>query len=363
MSISYEKYMRLALHEAKKGCGWVNPNPMVGAVIVKNDGIIGKGHHRKYGDLHAERNALAACKQDTAGATMYVTLEPCCHHGKTPPCTDAIISSGIATVVIGSKDPNPLIAGKGIEILQKHGIEVVCGVLEKECTELNEVFFHFIASRTPFTVMKYAMTLDGKIATATGKSKWITGEKARNHVHKLRHRYSGIMIGVETVLMDDPMLNCRLPGCKSPVRIICDTKLRTPLESKLVATASELTTYIATAVAKSEKADKLRERGVEIIAVPIKEGRIDLRALMILLGEKGIDSVLLEGGPTLCASALESAIVNKVLVYLAPKIFGGTSAKSAVGGVGVDDPEDAFQMNERQITLLDDDILLEYRMK
>jgi diaminohydroxyphosphoribosylaminopyrimidine deaminase/5-amino-6-(5-phosphoribosylamino)uracil reductase len=355
--------MRMALEEAKKGCGWVNPNPMVGAIIVSNGDIIGKGYHRKHGDWHAERNALASCEHNPVGSTMYVTLEPCCHHGKTPPCTDAIIESGISRVVVGSKDPNVLVGGKGIEILRSHGIEVSCGVLEKECKELNEVFFHFITRRTPFLVMKYAMTLDGKTATATGKSKWITGEKARAHVHSMRHQYSSIMVGVGTVLIDDPLLTCRLPGCKNPVRIICDTNLRIPLESKVVETAHEMKTYIATSSSESVKADKLRECGVEIITVPIRNNHIDLREMMIILGEKNIDSILLEGGATLNASALDCGIVNKVLVYIAPKIFGGSSSKSAVGGIGIDNPEDAFNMCDRKITLLDDDILLEYRMK
>lgn len=221
-------YMRMALEEAVKGEGWTNPNPMVGAVIVKDGRVIGKGFHERYGRLHAERNAIADCRESMEGATIYVTLEPCCHHGKQPPCTEAIIRERFARVVIGSDDPNPLVAGKGVRILREHGIQVDTGVEKEACDALNPVFFHYIRTGRPYVAMKYAMTADGKIATYTGASKWITGEAARQEVQKARHRYAGIMVGVNTVLADDPMLNCRLPGGHSPVRIICDTHLRTP---------------------------------------------------------------------------------------------------------------------------------------
>lgn len=355
--------MQLALEEAKKGCGWVNPNPMVGAVIVKNGGIIGKGFHKKYGDWHAERNALAECGTEAQGATLYVTLEPCCHHGKTPPCTDAIIDSGIAEVVVGSGDPNSLVGGKGIQILERHGIKVVYGVLEEECKRLNEVFFHYITHNTPFVVMKYAITLDGKTATASGQSKWITGEAAREHVHRSRHQYTGIMAGVGTVIADDPLLTCRLPDTKNPIRIICDTHLRIPPESKIVQTARDVPTLIATAAPMGSKADRLRDKGVIIVGVPVREGQIDLSQLMVTLGERKIDGILLEGGATLNAAALESGIVHKIQAYIAPKIFGGEDAKSAVGGIGVACPDAAYTLKDRQITLLGDDILLEYRLK
>ncbi len=361
--MSHEAYMRLALDEAIKGCGWVNPNPMVGAVIVKNGKVIGKGYHRKFGDLHAERNALAACSESPKGATLYVTLEPCCHHGKTPPCTDAIIESGISEVVIGSDDPNPCVAGKGKQILEKHGIHINSGILEEACNRLNEVFFHYIINKTPFMVMKYAMTLDGKTATQSGKSKWITGEAAREHVHRSRHQYSAIMVGVDTVIADDPMLTCRLPGCKNPVRIICDTNLRIPQDSKIAQTAKNIPTIVATAAPPSQEAERLQENGIELLHVPKRNRHINLPALMAALGERQIDSVLLEGGATLNASALESGIVHKVQAYIAPKIFGGIGAKTAVGGIGADSPDDAVFLEDRQITVIDDDILLEYRIK
>lgn len=258
------KYMEMAIELAKGGVGWVNPNPMVGAVIVKDGRILGKGFHTKYGELHAEREALAACTEDPRGAVMYVTLEPCCHYGKTPPCTEAILEKGIAKVVIGSDDPNPQVAGKGIRRLRENGVKVVTGVCKEQCDELNQVFFHYIRTGMPYAVMKYAMTMDGKIATSTGASKWITGETARNRVQQDRHRYAGIMVGIGTVLRDDPLLTCRLPGSKSPVRIICDTHLRTPLTAQVVQTTDQAETWIATCSKDNEKIAALEAHGCRI---------------------------------------------------------------------------------------------------
>lgn len=242
-----EAYMRRALELAGMGMGWTNPNPMVGAVIVKEGRIIGEGYHERYGELHAERNALKNCTEDPEGATIYVTLEPCCHHGKTPPCADAIIESRIGKVVVGMLDVNPVVAGNGVKILKDHGIEVVTGVLEEECRRLNRIFIKYITKKLPYVVMKYAMTADGKIATVSGQSKWITGDSSRKNVHRTRHALMGVMVGVGTVMADDPMLDCRLSeGGKNPVRIICDSGLRTPMDSKIVKTASEIRTIIAT---------------------------------------------------------------------------------------------------------------------
>lgn len=351
--------MQLALNYAQNGCGWVNPNPMVGAVVVKNGRVIGTGYHQKYGALHAERNALACCTEPPQGATLYVTLEPCSHYGKTPPCTDAILESGISRVVIGSSDPNPLVAGKGIRILRQHGIEVTEGVLQKDCASLNEVFFHFIQTKTPYVVMKYAMTTDGKIATRSGKSKWVSGEAARRRVQEDRHRYSGIMAGVGTILADDPLLTCRLPDGKNPFRIICDTRLRTPLDAQVVKTAGLVPTLIATCSSDKSSARPYREAGCEVLVLPEKDGHVDLRVLMSALGEKKIDSVLLEGGGTLNWSVLQSGIVNKVQAYIAPKLFGGENAKSPIEGAGVENPEGAFRLAPPQVTRLGDNILLE----
>lgn len=351
-------YMRLAIQLARQGCGWVNPNPMVGAVIVKDGRIIGQGCHKKYGEPHAERNALADCQTPAAGATLYVTLEPCCHHGKTPPCTEAIIESGISRVVVGSSDPNPLVAGKGIAILRSHGIEVRENVATDECDKLNESFFHYIQNKTPYVVMKYAMTMDGKIATHTGKSKWITGTEARRRVHEDRHRYSAIMVGAGTVLSDDPMLTCRLENGRNPLRIICDTRLRTPLDAKIVTTAGITPTLIATAVTDTGRHQRYLEAGCKVMVLPQKDDHIDLISLMQRLGQQQIDSLLLEGGGTLNWSALQSGIVNKVQAYVAPKLFGG-SGKTPVEGVGVESPEGAFLLSKPVVTQAGEDILLE----
>lgn len=357
-----EKYMQLAIELAKKGEGWTNPNPMVGAVIVKAGNIIGQGYHEKYGQLHAERNAIASCSESPKGATIYVTLEPCCHYGKTPPCTEAIIKNKIARVVVGSMDPNILVAGKGIEILKQSGIQVTVGVLEKECNELNNIFFHYISEKKPFVAMKYAMTMDGKIASYTGKSKWITSEIAREHVHKLRHKYMGIMVGIGTVIKDNPRLDSRLPNTKNPKRIICDTNLRIPMDCQIVSTAKNIETYVATAVTDNEKIKKLTEAGCIVLQIPKNGEHIDLNVLMQTLGNKGIDSILLEGGGTLNYEALRKVIVDYIYTYIAPKIFGGRNAITSVEGMGVESPEDAFMLKNRKITILGEDILIEHEL-
>lgn len=358
-----EEFMKIALQLAKNGWGNTSPNPMVGAVIVKNDEIIGQGWHEEYGKPHAERNALAACTANPQDATMYVTLEPCCHHGKQPPCVDAIIGAGIKRVVIGSTDPNPLVSGKGIRILKEHGIEVTQDVLKAECDSLNEIFFHFIKSKTPFVTMKYAMTMDGKIATITGKSKWITGETARLHVHKQRHRHKAIMVGVGTVLADDPLLTCRIDSGRNPIRIICDSKLRTPLSAQVVTTARQFPTIIATTCNEQAKWVPYEEQGCQILAVDALNQHVNLQQLMKLLGQMQIDSILLEGGGTLNWSALESGIVQKLHTYIAPKIFGGQLSQSPVGGLGVQIPSTAFLLQNSSITQLGEDFLIESEVR
>jgi diaminohydroxyphosphoribosylaminopyrimidine deaminase/5-amino-6-(5-phosphoribosylamino)uracil reductase len=354
-----EKYMNLALTLAKKGIGFVNPNPLVGAVIVKNGKIIGQGWHEKYGGWHAERNALRNCRDSPNGACMYVTLEPCCHHGKTPPCTDAIIQSGIKKVMIGCLDPNYLVSGKGVAILRSAGIEVVTGVLQDQCIELNEVFFHYIQAKTPYVVMKYAMTIDGKIATVNGSSKWITGISARENVHRSRNQYSSIMVGVGTVIADNPSLTCRIDGGRNPIRIICDTNLSTPLDATITTTAKETRTIIATACADREKHKPYLALGCEILEINRKDNHLDLNHLMQELGKMGIDSILLEGGAMLNFSALQSRIVNKVQAYIAPKLFGGDWSKTPLGGAGIHDAGHSFVLKNQSITCFDKDILIE----
>lgn len=354
-----QEYMQLALQLAERGCGWTSPNPMVGAVIVKDGRIIGQGWHERYGDLHAERNALANCTEDPAGATIYVTLEPCCHHGKQPPCTDAILAAGIRRVVVGSADPNPLVAGKGIAILREHGIEVTENVLREECDRLNRVFLHYITTRRPYVVMKYAMTMDGKIACYTGASRWVTGEAAREHVQRMRHRYRGIMVGVGTVLTDDPSLACHMEGGRNPVRIICDTHLRTPPEAQVVRTAGEIPTIIATCCEDPERQAGYAQAGCQVMCLREVDGHVDLHTLMERLGEQSIDSVLLEGGGTLNWAALQSGIVQQVDAYVAPSLFGGVSARTPVEGAGVPDPSAAIRLRNSRITQLGEDYLIE----
>lgn len=368
----HEKYMRMAIEEAKKGEGFTNPNPLVGAVIVKENKVIGIGYHKKYGENHAEINAFLDAKErgaDVEGASIYVTLEPCSHYGKTPPCADAIIKNRLKKVIIGCVDSNPKVAGGGIKKLKDAGIEVVVNVLEEECIKLNEVFFYYIANKRPFVVMKYAMTMDGKIATVSGKSKWITSEKTREHSHRFRNKYSAIMVGINTVIEDNPMLNCRLPNSRNPIRIILDSSLKISLESNICKTAKDIKTFIATVKTigddnKNKKIKELEGLGVEIIKTESDDGRVNLKELMKILGEeKEIDSVYVEGGASLHASLLKEKLVNKALVYIAPKIFGGFEAKSPIGGEGIEEPDNAIRLIGSSITKIDEDLFLEYYLK
>lgn len=357
-----ERYMARALQLAWRGCGWVNPNPMVGAVIVKDGRIIGEGWHTKFGALHAEREAFARCKENPQGATLYVTLEPCCHWGKTSPCTQAIIENKIKRVVVGAPDPNPLVAGKGAAQLREAGIEVTEKVLLQECQSINKVFLHYIQTNRPYVIAKYAMTLDGKIATKTGASKWITGPEAREQVHLHRHRFSSIMVGVGTVLADNPSLTCRIGqvnSSRNPVRVIVDSRLRTPLDATVVQTAQNVPTIIATACDDDQLIDQYRMCGCTILHVAEKEGRVDLEELLQLLGAKGIDSVYVEGGATLHASLIEARLVNEIHAYIAPKIFGGAQAPGPIGGEGIALPEDALRFSNVVASQLGEDLFIE----
>ncbi len=355
--------MKRAIELAKLGVGKVNPNPLVGAVIVKDDRVIAEGYHEQYGGLHAERNAFSHLKESAKGADIYVTLEPCCHYGKQPPCTEAIIENGISNVYIGSLDVNKLVAGKGVSRLRDAGINVVEGVLKEECDKLNPVFFHYIMTNTPYVVMKYAMTLDGKTACDTGRSRWVTGEAAREYVQKTRNALKGIMVGVQTVINDNPSLTCRIEGGRNPVRIICDSNLRIPDDSGIIKTANNIETIIATISDDESRIKFLENKGVKIIRTSSCEGRVDLKELMQKLGELKIDGLLLEGGGTLNHSALQAGIVNHIQAYIAPKIFGGSGSYTPVKGKGVDSPDNAFICSNMDIKTLDKDILLEYDVK
>ena len=355
-----QEYMRRAVELAKLGIGKVNTNPLVGAVIVKEGRIIGEGYHAKYGELHAERHAFSRLTEEAEGAEMYVTLEPCCHYGKQPPCTQAIIEHGIKKVFVGSDDPNALVAGKGVQALREAGVEVVTQVMKEECDALNPVFFHFITTKTPYVLMKYAMTMDGKIACDTGKSQWITGEEARSHVQETRDALMGIMVGIQTIISDNQRLTCRIPGGRNPIRIICDSHLRIPMEAEVVQTAKKMKTVVATVSSEQEKISALREAGVNVLITDSADGKVDLQDLMQKLGQEKIDSILLEGGGTLNQSALQSGIVNHIQIYLAPKIFGGTGKYTPVSGIGVKEPDEAYLLINRKIGIFGEDILLDY---
>ena len=354
-----EKFMKMAIELAKKGKGKVNPNPLVGAVIVKNGEIIGQGYHSKYGGNHAEIEAINNATDDVKGATIYVTLEPCFHYGKTPPCVDKLISSGISKVVIGHLDPNPLVSGKSIEKLKSLGIEVKVGVLEEECLKLNEVFIKYIKTKLPFVVLKSGVSLDGKIATKTGESKWITGATSRAKVNELRNELRGIMVGVNTVIIDDPSLNCNIDGGRNPIRIILYSNLRIPLDSKILKTAYKYETIIATTknIDLNKKA-LVEELKAKVITIDSINNKVDLNKLMIKLGEMKIDSILLEGGGEVNYSALEAGIIDKLMLFMAPVIIGGKESKTFVEGKGIDLLTNSFKASNLKIEYLGEDILI-----
>lgn len=359
-----ERYMKRAVELAVMGTGFTFLNPLVGAVIVKNDVIIGEGYHQKYGGPHAEINAFRDADSrgnDVSGADMYVTLEPCSHYGKTPPCAEEVIKRGISRVFIGMKDPNPLVAGRGLFMLQKAGIEVICGILENECRRINEPFIKFITKKLPFVCMKAAMTLDGKIATHTGDSKWVSNETSRKIVHQLRNKYMAIMVGSATVIADNPELTCRLPdGGRNPLRIVVDSKASCPQDSKVFQVTENKKTIIAvTNEAPDDKLERLRSAGVEVLVLPKdKNGKVDLCALINELGERKIDSVLLEGGGTLNFSALQAGIVDRAVMFVAPKIVGGKNAKTPVEGEGVEIMSDAIELNHIETQLIENDLMI-----
>jgi diaminohydroxyphosphoribosylaminopyrimidine deaminase/5-amino-6-(5-phosphoribosylamino)uracil reductase len=358
--------MGRALELSKKAVGFVNPNPLVGAVIVKDNRIIGEGYHEYFGGAHAEVNAFKNAKEDVEGATMYVTLEPCSHYGKTPPCAHAIVRNKISKVVIGMVDPNPIVAGRGIEILRNNGIEVITGIMNAEIKKTNEIFIKYITQKQPFCIMKTAMTMDGKIATSIGESKWISNEKSRAHVHELRHMVTGIMVGIGTVLKDDPELTTRREGksSRNPIRIILDSKAKIPLEAKVLNCDEKTKTIIITTeFAKEAKLEAIKQKGAEVIVTPSKNNRVDLKYLMNALGERSIDSILLEGGSTLNFSALEEGIVDKIINFISPKIFGGTTGKTPVGGEGIEHVKDSILLTDTEVIRFNEDIMIEGYIK
>ncbi len=345
-------YMQKAINLAQQGEGFVNPNPLVGSIIVKDGKIIGEGYHEQYGGPHAEVNAFNHATEDVEGATMFVTLEPCAHYGKTPPCALKIVEKKIKKVIIAKTDPNPLVNMKGIEILKNAGIEVEYGLMSDQVELQNEIFLKYIQTKKPFVSIKYAMTADGKLATKNLDSKWITNEASRAYVHELRNKHMAILVGVNTIIHDDARLNTRLDKPhRNPIRIIIDPELSIPRDAYVIKTATVQPTWIVT----KKYEQRLVDQGVRIIQMP----EIDFVQLMDKLGEEKVDSVLIEGGSYTHGKALESGIVDKVYVFIAPKLIGGTKALTPVGGEGVALMSDAYQLKNVKYTPFGDDILME----
>ncbi|QCR32757.1 bifunctional diaminohydroxyphosphoribosylaminopyrimidine deaminase/5-amino-6-(5-phosphoribosylamino)uracil reductase RibD [Lysinibacillus sp. SGAir0095] len=357
---SDREYMQLALDLAASAKGNTNPNPCVGAVIVKNGVIVGTGLHRKAGEPHAEVHAFRMAGDHANGATLYVTLEPCSHYGKTPPCAKLVKESGISRVVVATMDPNPAVAGRGINLLREAGLEVEVGLLEKEARKLNERFIHNMLTSKPFVVSKFAMTLDGKIATHNGQSKWITSEEARLQVHKLRHEMDGILVGVGTVLADNPSLTTRLPHRegKNPIRIILDSELKTPLNANVANTAVAQTIIVSAHDVDETKVKQLSEKGVQIITVSKSNQGLNLNEMLDELYKLGITDVLVEGGAELNASFLREGLINKVIVYIAPKLLGGRHSKSPFAGMNIDYIDDALQLEFDSIEQIGPDLCI-----
>lgn len=356
-----ERFMKRALYLAEKGSGYVNPNPKVGAVIVKNGKIIGEGFHERFGQNHAEINALNSAGENARGAEIYVTLEPCSHFGKTPPCARTLVKAGLKKVIIAMKDPNPIVSGRGIEILRQNGIEVVLNVMKAEAEKLNEVFIKYITTKRPFVLMKSAVSLDGKIATTLGESKWISGEISRQYVHKLRNNFMAIMVGIGTVISDDPLLTTRIENkkSKSPTAIIVDSKLKIPLNSRIFTTLNERKIIIATTeYADEAKMAELKKMGVLVLKTPSKGGHVNLDCLMNEIGKMGIDSILLEGGSKLNFSCIRENVVDKVMYFVAPKLIGGEKAKTSIEGDGIKSLSNAVELIDMSSEKIGEDILL-----
>lgn len=358
----HEKFMKAALGFARKGLGKTSPNPAVGAVIARRGQVVAAGFHRKAGGAHAEVEALNQLRgKARRGDTLYVTLEPCNHFGRTPPCTQAILEKGIRKVVVGMRDPNPHVTGGGCDYLSGQGVEVVTGVLEEECRRLNEWFVTYVTKGRPFVIAKTALTLDGWTATSTGHSRWVTNERSREWVHRLRHQVDGILVGVGTVMADDPLLNTRLKKGrgKDPVRIIVDTHLRIPVNARVLAHPHGSETLIAVSEdVPSRRIERLKTKGISFLVCPKKEGRIDLIALMDMLGNRSITSVLLEGGATLMGAMIREKLVDKFCIFKAPKILGGSDGRPMALGQGPSKMDQSIPLKDIRIKRFGDDLLI-----
>ncbi|MDI6703400.1 MAG: bifunctional diaminohydroxyphosphoribosylaminopyrimidine deaminase/5-amino-6-(5-phosphoribosylamino)uracil reductase RibD [bacterium] len=349
-----EKYMDLCLRLAKRGLGKTSPNPMVGAIVVKDRKIIGRGYHKKVGEPHAEVIALKKAEKDASGSTLYVNLEPCSHFGRTPPCTKKIIEHGIKRVVVGLLDPNPKVSG--IKELKDAGIEVEIGVLKEKASLLNEVYLKYITTKRPFVSIKAGMTIDGKIATRFGESKWITCEESRRFVHRLRSQFDAVLVGKETVIRDNPCLTIHSEGRKNPIRVVVDSKCTVPIESRVFDGEAE-TIIVTTKLASPSKVDAFKKKGVRVLRVEDKKGRVDLEDLMERLGKREITSILVEGGAEINASLLENRLVDKIMFFISPKIIGGDS-KCVIGGEGVSRLCEAIELENIATKRIGEDILV-----
>ncbi|CDO03896.1 Riboflavin biosynthesis protein RibD [Oceanobacillus picturae] len=347
-------YMELALNQAKAMKGQTDPNPLVGCVIVNGSRIVGIGSHLKAGEAHAEVHALRMAGEHAKGATMYVTLEPCSHHGRTGPCAEAVVRAGVAKVVVATLDPNPVVSGNGVAILKKAGIEVITGICEQESVKINEVFNKYIVTQRPFVSLKVGSSLDGKIATHTNSSKWITSEEARTDVHRLRHENMAILTGINTVLEDNPALTARIPNGKNPIRIVLDSTLKIPLDCQLVKDNKAETWVFTTSRYNEEKKELLEANGVHVIV--LERDYIHPVEVLDYMGKKNISSLLVEAGATINASFIEHQLVDKLVVYMAPKLVGGQQAPSFLGGTGAEEMQDAIELNNLQVETIGSDL-------
>ncbi len=359
-------YMKMALKLAQKGRGFTSPNPMVGAVVVKGDRVVGKGFHEAAGKAHAEVNAIADAGIRAKDATLYVTLEPCNHTGRTPPCTESILKAGLMRVVVAMEDPNPNVTGGGIDYLRQNGVEVTVGICESEAKTLNECFIKFVRTKRPFVIVKCASTLDGQIATRTGDARWVSGEASRRYVHRLRHAVDAIMVGIGTVCADNPRLTTRLKERRGrdPIRIILDTHLAVPEDAKVLRVKSDSDTIIISghAAAKDKKA-RIEDKGVRVLHCLLKDGMIDLLPLMDRLGAMDITSLLIEGGGRLMASAMAAGIVDKILIFYAPKISGGNDGVSICTGKGAESMHRCMAVEQMMVKRFGEDVLIQGYVK
>ena len=354
-----ETWMKRALRLAEKGKGRTSSNPMVGAVLVKKGKVVGEGYHARAGEAHGEIVALREAGREAKGSTLYINLEPCTHHGKTPPCVPAVIGAGVRKVMIGMVDPNPLVKGKGVSTLRKAGIDVHVGTCEKECKTLNEAFCKYIIKREPFVILKVAATLDGKMATRNGESKWISSEASRRLVHRLRNEVDAVLVGVDTVLVDDPFLTARIRGGRDPYRIILDSQLRIPEESKVIGAPPSRTLVATTEMAPRDKIERLERRGVRVLVLGSREGRVDLKAFVRELGTMGFMSLLVEGGSQINGAFLDEGLIDKFLFFLSPRVMGDSQALGIFGGKGAEQISQSTPIRELSVKKIGGDLLIQ----